>query len=160
MLIFSRGYEPVLMIIFQSEPTPRGDQILSSLQEGALAHSGALCVRDFSQHASPLLIFHCSFIVLRYSGILATLPALFFTSAQTQFCQLATDMSQAGVVLVIASSGTIFCLRVIAIWGHNRGIIYIVSFMLLFVVGCYVSAHLLFYPLGSSSPSEQLSRSH
>ncbi|KAI0330629.1 hypothetical protein GY45DRAFT_725421 [Cubamyces sp. BRFM 1775] len=61
-----------------------------------------------------------AFIVLRYSGILATLPAIFFTSAQSQHCQVAAVISQVGACLAVLSSGAIFCFRVYAMWYGSK----------------------------------------
>lgn len=80
-----------------------------------------------------------SFIILRYSGILATLPSLFFTSVQSQHCQLAVTLSQVGVVLVVGASGVIFCYRVFAIWNGNKIIYAFVGFMYCAMLSCWVS---------------------
>ncbi|KAG5643502.1 hypothetical protein DXG03_000743 [Asterophora parasitica] len=79
------------------------------------------------------------FVILRYSGILATLPSLFFTSIQSQHCQVAVVTSQVGVVLVVASSGGIFCYRVFAIWNGSKIVKAAVSFMFLVMLGCWIS---------------------
>ena len=79
-----------------------------------------------------------SFIILRYSGILATLPALFFTSVQSQHCQFAASISQAGVVLAVGASGVIFSYRVFAIWSGNKIVYALVSFMFLLMIACWV----------------------
>ncbi|KAF5385015.1 hypothetical protein D9615_001025 [Tricholomella constricta] len=79
------------------------------------------------------------FIILRYSGILATLPSLFFTSIQSQHCQAAVVTSQVGAVLVVLSSGVIFCYRVFAIWNGSRIVQAAVSFMFLAMITCWVA---------------------
>ncbi|KAG6811267.1 hypothetical protein H0H92_008260 [Tricholoma furcatifolium] len=79
------------------------------------------------------------FVVLRYSGILATLPSLFFTSIQSQHCQVAVVTSQVGAVLVVASSGIIFCYRVFAIWSGVKIVQFAVSFMFLLMLGCWIA---------------------
>ncbi|RDB19402.1 hypothetical protein Hypma_013481 [Hypsizygus marmoreus] len=79
------------------------------------------------------------FVVLRYSGILATLPSLFFTSVQSQHCQVAVVTSQVGAVLVVASSGAIFCYRVFAIWSDVKIVQAGVSFMFLVMLGCWIA---------------------
>ena len=79
-----------------------------------------------------------SFVILRYSGILATFSALFFTSIQTKHCQAAVVSSQVGVILVVISSGIIFCYRIFAIW-HGVKIVYaLIGFMYFIMVGCWV----------------------
>lgn len=78
------------------------------------------------------------FIFLRYSAFLATLPALFFTSIQSQHCQLAVVLSQVGVLFVVASSGIIFCYRVIAIWSGTKFVYGFVSLVWMGMVGCWV----------------------
>src|ERR1700737_823741 len=80
----------------------------------------------------------CSFIVLRYAGILATFPSLFFTSMQIKGCQTAMAVSQLGTVLVVASSGIIFGYRVSAIWGGNRVVHLVIGFMYLFMISSWV----------------------
>ncbi|KAG6853540.1 hypothetical protein C0991_003397 [Blastosporella zonata] len=79
------------------------------------------------------------FVILRYSGILATLPSLFFTSIQSQHCQVAVVTSQVGAVLVVASSGGIFCYRVFAIWSGVRIVQAAVAFMFLVMLGCWIA---------------------
>ncbi|KAJ3569701.1 hypothetical protein NP233_g4874 [Leucocoprinus birnbaumii] len=59
------------------------------------------------------------FILLRYSGIIASLPSVLFTAAQTEFCQAAISASTAGAVLTVASSGAIFWCRVRALWSGS-----------------------------------------
>jgi len=79
------------------------------------------------------------FIILRYSGILATLPSLFFTSVQSQHCQVAVVTSQVGAVLVVASSGAIFCYRVFAIWGSVKIVQAFVGLMYFGMIGCWIA---------------------
>lgn len=84
-----------------------------------------------------------SFVILRYSGIIATFPSLFFTSVQSQHCQVAVVVSQVGVVLVVASSGIIFCYRIFAIWNGVRAVQFGVTFMFLVMMSCWVNGILL-----------------
>ncbi|KAF9469576.1 hypothetical protein BDZ94DRAFT_1303277 [Collybia nuda] len=79
------------------------------------------------------------FVILRYSGILATLPSLFFTSIQSQHCQVAVVTSQVGAVLVVASSGAIFCYRVFAIWNSVKLVQVTVGIMYLIMLGCWIA---------------------
>ncbi|KAF8079202.1 hypothetical protein FPV67DRAFT_1403224 [Lyophyllum atratum] len=79
------------------------------------------------------------FVILRYSGIVATFPSLFFTSIQSQHCQAAVVTSQVGAVLVVASSGAIFCYRVFAIWNGVKVVQAAVTFMFLAMMGCWIS---------------------
>ncbi|KAF9446749.1 hypothetical protein P691DRAFT_776625 [Macrolepiota fuliginosa MF-IS2] len=79
------------------------------------------------------------FVVLRYSGILATLPSLFFTATQSKFCQEAVSVSQVGAVLVVASSGAIFWYRVKALWNGSIVISAISGFFYLAMVGCWIA---------------------
>lgn len=79
-----------------------------------------------------------SFIVLRYSAFLATLPSLFFTSVQSQHCQAAVIISQVGACLVVIASGAIFSLRVRAIWHGNRVVYTIVTTVFLIMMSCWV----------------------
>ncbi|KZW02260.1 hypothetical protein EXIGLDRAFT_744705 [Exidia glandulosa HHB12029] len=80
-----------------------------------------------------------AFIVLRYAAFVATLPALFFTTIQTQHCQAAVVASQAGALLVVASSGIIFCNRVVAIWSNNRIIIGVLAVAWTGMMGCWIA---------------------
>ena len=78
------------------------------------------------------------FIVVRYAGLLAAFPSLFFIAIQSQHCKVAMDSSQAGVVLVVASSGIIFGYRVSAIWNANKIVIAIVGFFYICMVASWV----------------------
>lgn len=69
---------------------------------------------------------------------MATLPALWFTSLQSGRCNAAVITSQVGAVLVVASSGAIFCFRVFAIWMDNRAVKRIIGGFYLFLVAAYV----------------------
>ncbi|EJD39077.1 hypothetical protein AURDEDRAFT_116274 [Auricularia subglabra TFB-10046 SS5] len=80
-----------------------------------------------------------AFVVLRYAAFVATLPALFFTSIPSQHCQSAVVASQAGALLVVASSGIIFCNRVVAIWSNNRIIIGFLSVLWAGMMGCWIA---------------------
>ncbi|KAJ6610658.1 hypothetical protein B0H10DRAFT_1811258, partial [Mycena sp. CBHHK59/15] len=60
-----------------------------------------------------------AFILLRYGGVLATLPGLFLSAVKTSNCQLAASLSHAGFIVVVISSGIIFSFRVSLLWGHN-----------------------------------------
>ncbi|KAG5636305.1 hypothetical protein H0H81_008476 [Sphagnurus paluster] len=79
------------------------------------------------------------FVILRYSGIIATLPSLFFTSIQSQYCQVAVTTSQVGAVLVVASSGGIFCYRVLAIWNGVKVVQALVALMFLAMMTCWIA---------------------
>ena len=81
---------------------------------------------------------HVSFVILRYSGIVSTFAALFFTAAQNNDCQTAVAVSQLGAVLVNVSSGIIFGYRVCAMWGGNQIINLIVGFMYFLMVSSWV----------------------
>lgn len=78
------------------------------------------------------------FIVVRYSGLIAAFPSLFFTAVQSNHCKVAVALSQVGVVLVVGSSGVIFGYRVSAIWNGNRIVQAIVAFFYLFMVISWV----------------------
>ena len=77
-------------------------------------------------------------MVLRYSGLLANIPSLFFTSLQNRHCQVAASLSQVGVVLVTGSAGIIFSYRVFAIWSYNKIVVAVTSILYLFMVCCWV----------------------
>lgn len=79
------------------------------------------------------------FLILRYSGILASVPSLFFTSVQSRHCQVAVVAGQVGVILAVASSGMIFCYRVFAIWNGVRIVTGLVSVMYLIMLGCWIA---------------------
>ncbi|KAF7346968.1 hypothetical protein MVEN_01449600 [Mycena venus] len=80
-----------------------------------------------------------AFIVLRYSAFLATLPALFFTSLQSQHCQVAVILSQVGVVLVVGCSGIIFCNRVVAIYSNSKVIIGALALLWSGMMACWIA---------------------
>ena len=69
------------------------------------------------------------------------MPSLFFTSIQAKNCQLAVVFSQVGVVLVVASSGIIFCYRVVTIWNGSKYVYAVVSVFYLGMLGCWVSPY-------------------
>jgi hypothetical protein len=79
------------------------------------------------------------FIVLRYAGLLAFLPALWFTAIPSTNCSVVGNLSQAGVVLVTASAGLIFSYRAVAIWHGNREVIGVVGFFYALMVGCWIA---------------------
>ncbi|KAI0324081.1 hypothetical protein GY45DRAFT_466937 [Cubamyces sp. BRFM 1775] len=79
------------------------------------------------------------FIVLRYSGILATLPSLFFTSVQSLHCRVAVILSQLGACLAVLSSGAIFCLRVHAMWYRSRTVLVIISVVYIAMASCWIA---------------------
>ncbi|EIW55772.1 uncharacterized protein TRAVEDRAFT_59983 [Trametes versicolor FP-101664 SS1] len=79
------------------------------------------------------------FVLLRYSGIVATLPSIFFTAAQSQHCQSAVIISQVGACLAVFSSGAIFSLRVFAIWHGNRAVYALVALMFTTMMSCWIA---------------------
>ncbi|EIN08712.1 hypothetical protein PUNSTDRAFT_133898 [Punctularia strigosozonata HHB-11173 SS5] len=79
-----------------------------------------------------------AFIVLRYSVFVAFLPSLWFTTLQTQFCQLSVNISEGGLILIAASSGIIFASRAIAIWGGNKWIAISVGVLYVGMTACWI----------------------
>ncbi|EKM78146.1 hypothetical protein AGABI1DRAFT_114961 [Agaricus bisporus var. burnettii JB137-S8] len=79
------------------------------------------------------------FIILRYSGIIASLPSLFFTAAETRSCQVAISASAVGAVLTVASSGAIFWYRIRALWSSSLIVSVIAGFFYLLMLGCWIS---------------------
>ncbi|KAF5359576.1 hypothetical protein D9756_003162 [Leucocoprinus leucothites] len=79
------------------------------------------------------------FVVLRYSGILATLPALFFTATQSTLCQVPVSVSQVGAVLTVASSGAIFWYRVRALWNGSLVVSIIAGIFYFIMVGSWIA---------------------
>ncbi|OSD07964.1 hypothetical protein PYCCODRAFT_1430150 [Trametes coccinea BRFM310] len=79
------------------------------------------------------------FILLRYSGILATLPSLFFTSVQSQHCQVAVILSQIGAVLAVFSSGALFSFRVYAMWYGSKAITALVALVYATMIACWIA---------------------
>ncbi|KAH8079795.1 hypothetical protein BXZ70DRAFT_960558 [Cristinia sonorae] len=79
------------------------------------------------------------FVLLRYAGILATLPSLWFTSVQSDHCQAAVISSQVGAVLAVAASGAIFCFRVFVVWNGNWWVRGVVSLMYCGMLACWIS---------------------
>lgn len=78
------------------------------------------------------------FMILRYSGVFALVPGLFFTSLQNQHCQVAASLGEVGVVLVTGSAGIIFAYRVFAIWRYSKPVVILVSVLYVFMVVCWV----------------------
>ncbi|PPQ91963.1 hypothetical protein CVT25_004437 [Psilocybe cyanescens] len=93
--------------------------------------------KDRKQWAAPAT---WAFMVLRYAGILALFPGLFFTSVQNQHCQATASISQVGVILVTGSAGIIFAYRVFAIWRFNKLVVGGVTFLWLFMVSSWIAA--------------------
>jgi len=79
------------------------------------------------------------FIILRYSGIVATLPSLFFTVVQAEFCQVAVSISSVGAVLTTASSGAIFGYRVRALWNGSILVSAVIGLFYVIMIACWVS---------------------
>ncbi|KAH8119477.1 hypothetical protein DFH11DRAFT_448323 [Phellopilus nigrolimitatus] len=79
------------------------------------------------------------FVILRYSGLLAMIPSLFFSSVQTNHCVAAVVLTQVGAILAVASSGIIFCYRVFAIWSNNRRIVIVVLLAYTFMLVCWIA---------------------
>lgn len=80
-----------------------------------------------------------AFIILRYSAFLATFPALFFTSLQSQHCQVAVIVSQVGAVLVVGCSGVIFCNRLVAIYSNSKVITAALALLWTGMMTCWVA---------------------
>ncbi|KAJ6566266.1 hypothetical protein B0H19DRAFT_708164 [Mycena capillaripes] len=80
-----------------------------------------------------------AFIILRYSAFLATFPALFFTSLQSQHCQAAVIVSQVGAVLVVGCSGIIFCNRVVAIYSNSKVVIGALALLWGAMMACWIA---------------------
>ncbi|KAJ7434317.1 hypothetical protein B0H11DRAFT_734461 [Mycena galericulata] len=80
-----------------------------------------------------------AFLVLRYGGILATVPALFLGVFKSSNCQALASFSQAGVVLVVSSCAIIFTFRTSLLWGHNRIVRATLGGIVLMVVASYVA---------------------
>ncbi|KAJ7141988.1 hypothetical protein C8R46DRAFT_1134502, partial [Mycena filopes] len=80
-----------------------------------------------------------AFIVLRYSAFLATFPALFFTSLQSQHCQVAVVVSQVGAVLVVGCSGIIFCNRLLAIYSGSKVITAALALLWTGMMACWIA---------------------
>ncbi|KAH8079785.1 hypothetical protein BXZ70DRAFT_901587 [Cristinia sonorae] len=79
------------------------------------------------------------FIILRYAGILAMIPSLFFTSVQSSHCQASVSISQAGVLLAVAAAGGIFCFRVFALWNGNHIVHGVVGCMYCLMMACWIA---------------------
>jgi len=80
-----------------------------------------------------------AFMILRYAGVFALVPGLFFTSVQNQHCQVAASLGEVGVILVTASAGIIFCSRVFAIWGYDKFVVAVVGTLYFFMVSCWIA---------------------
>lgn len=85
------------------------------------------------------------FIALRFSGIGAAFAALFFTSIQTNSCQAAVSINSVCMVVAVTSSGVIFTLRTIDIWGNSKLVSAVAGSFLLFVITCWVSLPRAFF---------------
>ncbi|KAJ7277480.1 hypothetical protein C8J57DRAFT_186074 [Mycena rebaudengoi] len=79
-----------------------------------------------------------AFLMLRYGGVLATLPALFISAIETPSCQFAASLSQAGIILVILSSGIMFAFRLCLLWKNQRAIQCILGVTLVCIGACWI----------------------
>ncbi|KAF9481502.1 hypothetical protein BDN70DRAFT_930858 [Pholiota conissans] len=61
-----------------------------------------------------------AFILLRYSAILSSLCSILYSSVKINGCQIALSVGQAASVIVVASSGVLFCCRVGAMWDYKK----------------------------------------
>ena len=129
--------EPALTAT-QLQPFYRRDKAIPIVKKSDMADGPSLGVSCTPSHDHPESLIPSRFILLRYSGLLATLPSLFLTSVPSGYCQFACGLSQAGTILVVASSGTIFVFRVTALWGNNRIVSAIVGAAFFVMVGCWV----------------------
>jgi hypothetical protein len=77
--------------------------------------------------------------VLRYATFVSIVPALWFTTLQTQSCQLTVSLAEIGIVLVVASSGIIFANRVIAVWGASAKIAVLIGVLYLAMTAIWVN---------------------
>ncbi|KAJ6483237.1 hypothetical protein C8R45DRAFT_1215113 [Mycena sanguinolenta] len=80
-----------------------------------------------------------AFLTLRYGGILATFPVVFLSAIQTNNCQLAASLSQAGVVLVVVSSAMIFTFRTSLFWADSRIIRGTLVVLFIIMMGCWTA---------------------
>ncbi|KAJ6534240.1 hypothetical protein B0H19DRAFT_846121, partial [Mycena capillaripes] len=79
------------------------------------------------------------FLALRYGGILATFPMVFLGAIESNSCQAAASLSQAGVILVITSSAMIFTFRTCLLWPGNRIVGGVLGGLLIMMTACWVS---------------------
>ncbi|KAJ7764144.1 hypothetical protein DFH07DRAFT_956163 [Mycena maculata] len=93
-----------------------------------------------------------AFLGLRYGGILVTLPSLFLVIGKTTACQTVISTSQAGGVLVVASSAIIFALRTSLSWGDNRIVRATLGTGVLLMAACWVAVATQFRSELSSTP--------
>ncbi|KAF8968506.1 hypothetical protein BDZ97DRAFT_1798778 [Flammula alnicola] len=61
-----------------------------------------------------------AFILLRYSAIVSAVSGILYSSVRIHDCQLALSIGQAASVIVVASSGVLFCCRVGSLWDYQR----------------------------------------
>ncbi|KAF8134095.1 hypothetical protein K438DRAFT_1450121, partial [Mycena galopus ATCC 62051] len=80
-----------------------------------------------------------AFLALRYGAILATFPVVFLSAIQTNNCQLAASLSQAGVVLVVVSSAMIFTFRTSLLWADNQIIRGALVALFVTMMGCWTA---------------------
>ncbi|KAF8183688.1 hypothetical protein BJ912DRAFT_976149 [Pholiota molesta] len=61
-----------------------------------------------------------AFILLRYSSIVSALCSILYSSVKIHSCQIALSIGQAASVVVVASSGILFCCRLEVMWDYRR----------------------------------------
>ncbi|KAJ7814223.1 hypothetical protein B0H14DRAFT_2376125 [Mycena olivaceomarginata] len=92
------------------------------------------------------------FLALRYGGILASMPIVFLSAVRSHNCQLAASLSQAGVVVVIVASATIFTFRTAILWADNRIIRWSLGGLLIVMAGCWIAPATQYRALTGPTP--------
>ncbi|KAJ7334029.1 hypothetical protein DFH08DRAFT_750072, partial [Mycena albidolilacea] len=93
-----------------------------------------------------------AFLALRYGGILASMPIVFLSAVRSHNCQLAASLSQAGVVVVIVGSATIFTFRTAILWADNRIIRWSLGGLLIIMAGCWIAPATQYRALTGPTP--------
>ncbi|KAJ7836075.1 hypothetical protein B0H14DRAFT_3870917 [Mycena olivaceomarginata] len=93
-----------------------------------------------------------AFLALRYGGILASMPIVFLSAVRSHNCQLAASLSQAGVVVVIVASATIFTFRTAILWADNRIIRWSLGGLLIVMAGCWIAPATQYRALTGPTP--------
>ncbi|KAF8151438.1 hypothetical protein B0H34DRAFT_129196 [Crassisporium funariophilum] len=78
-----------------------------------------------------------AFLLLRYSAVASTIAGIFTTSVKIKHCQLAMSFGEAASVCVVASSGILFCCRVVVFWDKQRVPLALICTSLIVMLCCW-----------------------
>ncbi|KAJ6483487.1 hypothetical protein C8R47DRAFT_563458 [Mycena vitilis] len=94
-----------------------------------------------------------AYLALRYGGILATMPVIFLSAAPSRSCQAAASLSQAGGVLVVASSGIIFTFRTFLLWSDDGRVGGLLGCLSIVTAACWIALASKYRTVAAPTPA-------